>query len=116
MPTLKVVETLTFPLGDEASPNARPATTFELVYTDKHADDVSVGIVVDQSLMGSITNAKGAIVECTSGACTIKANAGTGLPLKAAQGGFRYFNPDGGLTTLTVSAAAAARIRVYLFT
>ena len=34
MPTLKIVETITFPLGDEASPNPRPATTLELGYTD----------------------------------------------------------------------------------
>lgn len=74
------------------------------------------GAVVDQSVMGAFTDAKAALVECVSGGGTVKANGGNGLDLKAGVvPGFRWVNPDGGLDTLTISTAGAARFRVYLF-
>ena len=115
MPTLTIAGTISFPLGAEATPPTR-AFNASLIYTQRSVDDVVVGIVTDQNLMGHITDAKACYIEMASGDIDLKVNASTAIPLSIDGGFWVWFNPNGGLTSLTVSSAAAAAFRVYLFT
>lgn len=67
--------------------------------------------------MGALTDAKACFIEIDQGEVTIKVNGvAQPLPLTATSGFWIYFNPDGGLTDLTVSSLANAKIRAYIFT
>lgn len=116
MPTMTLQGTISFPLGSEASPPSRPFK-HELVYTEKHVTDVVlVGVETDLSLMGHIADAKAAYVEMIAGEVDLKINGATEtMPLSVDGGQWIYGNPNGGLTALTATSAANARMRVYLF-
>jgi len=115
MPTLTIAGTISFPLGAEATPPTR-AFNASLIYTQRSLDDVAVAIVTDQNLMGHVTNAKACYIEMSSGDIDIKVNTSAAIPLSVDGGFWVWFNPNGGLTALTVSSLAAATFRVYLFT
>jgi len=52
----------------------------------------------------------------TSGGGVLKINeAEKGLPIDATGGYWVWFNPEGGLTELTVTTTASAEFRRYLF-
>jgi hypothetical protein len=116
MPTLTIAGTLSFPLGTEASPPARSFTA-SLVYTQRNVDDITItGAQVDQNLMGRITNAKACYLEAETGSGEIKVNgAATTVPLSVDGGFWIWFNPNGGLTSLTVTTSATAKFRLYMF-
>lgn len=117
MPTMKIEGTLSFPLADEATLPSRPYSA-ELVYTERNIDDISlVGAQVDVDLMGRIADAKACFIEVETGEGTLKINGATPtLAISAAGGFWIWFNPAGGLTELTVSTAADAKFRLYMFT
>lgn len=114
---LKVTTTLQFPLGDESDPKVTSPITVTINYDQKVPADVKItGSQSNVNLLGLITNAKAAFVQCTSGAGDLKANASsTSVPLKAGQGWWAWFNPDGGLTALTISTTDSARFRTFIF-
>ena len=116
MPTLKIAGTISFPLADEATLPSRPYSA-ELDYTQKNTSDVViVGIVADQDLLGGISDVKAAYIEVVSGAGDLKINAAaTVLSIDSSGGFWIYFNPNGGLSALTVTTTANATFRVYLF-
>lgn len=116
MPTLTIAGTISFPLGVEATPPSRPFSA-SLIYSQRNVDDVDiVGAQVDQSLMGRLTNAKACYIEVKAGVGALKIN-GVAQPIDISiDGGFWiWFNPNGGLTSLTVSTTADAGFRVYMF-
>lgn len=85
--------------------------TFDLVYADP--------IVDDEITFGSlaVAGAKGLLIKCTAGACTVKINSsGTdgNIPLPFNTGGYiLYMNPAAGLPTgchITVAASASLEI------
>lgn len=117
MPTLKINGTIAFPLADEATLSSRPFAA-ELVYTERNIDDINiVGAQADQDLMGRITDAKACYIEVVAGAGDLKINGATPVLAISVDGGFWvWFNPNGGLTALTVSTTADASFRVYMFT
>lgn len=117
MPTLKIDGTISFPIADEATLSSRPFSS-ELVYTERNIDDiVIVGAQVDQDLMGRITDAKACYIEVVAGAGDLKINGATVVLALTVNGGFwLWFNPDGGLTVLTITTTADATFRMYMFT
>ena len=116
MPTLTIAGTISFPMGAEASPPKRPFSA-SLIYAQKNTDDVViVGAQVDQNLMGRITNAKACYIEVVAGAGDLKVNGAPVLPVSVDGGFWIFFNPNGGMTSLTVTTAADATFRVYMFT
>jgi hypothetical protein len=116
MPSLKIDGTLQFPLADEANLSSRQYSA-ELVYTERNIDDIVLsGAQADISLMGRIADAKACFIEVISGEGDLKINAATPvLPITAAGGFWVWFNPAGGLTDLSVTTAADASFRVYMF-
>jgi hypothetical protein len=117
MPTLKIAGTLSFPISDEATLSSRSFSA-ELAYTERNVDDlVIVGAQADVDLMGRIADAKACYIEVVAGAGTLKVNAATQtLPITVDGGFWVWFNPDGGLTALTVTTSANATFRMYMFT
>lgn len=116
MPTLTIEGTISFPLGAEASPPSRPFKA-TLVYDQKESSDVKVvGAQASVDLMGLITDAKACYIEVISGTGELKINgAATTLEIAPTGGFWVWFNPDGGLTALTVTTTADAVFRRYLF-
>jgi hypothetical protein len=116
MATLKIDGTISFPLGEEANPPSRPYSA-ELIYAEKNVDDISlVGAQADVDLMGRIADAKACYVEVESGGGELKVNgAVTTLPISADGGFWIWFNPNGGLTSLTVTTTATSKFRMYMF-
>ena len=116
MPTLTIAGTVSFPLAEEASPPSRSFGA-SLIYSEKRDSDVKIiGAQVDVDLMGGIADAKAAYVEVKVGAGDIKVNgAATTFPVTVDGGFWIWFNPDGGLTAMTVTTTANATFRVYLF-
>ena len=116
MATLTIAGTLSFPVAEEASPPSR-AFSAQLIYAERNIEDVVLGSALsDQDLMGRITDAKACYIECLIGAGDLKINGATEVLALTVDGGFWiWFNPDGGLTQLTVTTAAAAKFRTYLF-
>ena len=115
MPTMKIEGTIQFPLASEATLSSRPYSA-EIVYTERNIDDiVLVGAQVDEDLMGKIVDAKACYIEVLAGDGTLKVNAGTALPIDVAGGFWIWFNPNGGLTALSVTTTANASFRVYMF-
>ena len=116
MPTLKIEGTISFPLAAEAELSSRPYAA-ELVYSERNVDDiVIVGAQADQDLMGRIADAKACYLEVISGAGDLKVNGATPvLPVDSSGGFWVWFNPNGGLTALTVTTADNAEFRVYMF-
>jgi hypothetical protein len=88
-----------------------------LIYTKKEVSDVEIaGAQADVDLMGLIADAKACYIEVTAGEGDLKVNgAATALPISSTGGYWVWFSPDGGLTTLTVTTAADAKFRRYLF-
>lgn len=116
MPTLQIAGTISFPIADEATLSGRPFAA-ELIYTQRNIDDIElVGAQVDEDLMGKITDAKACYIEVIAGAGDLKVNGGTALAITVDGGFWVWFNPDGGLTALTVDTAADASFRLYMFT
>jgi len=117
MPTLTIAGTISFPMGAEATPPSRPFSA-SLIYTQKNTDDVViVGAQADQDLMGRITDAKACYIEVIAGAGDLKINAAAPVLSVSVDGGFWiWFNPNGGLTSLTVTTAADSTFRLYMFT
>lgn len=117
MATLKIDGTISFPLGDEANAPSRPYSA-ELIYAEKNVDDIAlVGAQVDVDLMGRITDAKACYIEVEAGGGDLKVNGATQVVAISADGGFWiWFNPNGGLTQLTISTAATSKFRMYMFT
>lgn len=117
MPNLTLSGTLAFPLGTEPTPPSRSFTA-SLVYTQRNVDDVTItGAQVDQDLMGRISNAKACYLEVEVGSGDLKINgAATTLPVSVDGGFWVWFNPNGGLTSLTVTTTATAKFRLYMFT
>jgi hypothetical protein len=116
MATLTISGTISFPVGGEANPPSRPFS-FVLNYEEKNTDDVKFTVAAtDVSLLGRIADAKACFVECLTGGGDLKVNGATEeQPLKAGQGFWCWCNPEGGLTSLTVSTAGAASFRIYSF-
>lgn len=116
MPTLTISGTISFPLAEEASPPSRSFGS-SLVYSEKRDSDVKiVGAQVDVDLMADIADAKAAYIETKVGAGDFKINGSTPtIPLTVDGGFWMWFNPNGGLTAMTVTTAANATFRVYLF-
>jgi hypothetical protein len=116
MATLTIAGTISFPLGDEGTPPSR-AFTAQLVYTERNIGDVVlVGAQADVDLMGLMTDAKACYIEVLEGEGDLKANGATEVLAVTTTAGFWiWFNPDGGLTALTVTTAADATFRVYMF-
>jgi hypothetical protein len=117
MPTLKIDGTISFPIADEATLSSR-AFAAELVYTERNVDDiVIVGAQADQDLMGRIADAKACYIEVVAGAGDLKINGAAVTLEVTVDGGFWvWFNPNGGLTALTVTTAADSTFRMYMFT
>lgn len=117
MPTLTIAGTLSFPLAAEASPPSRPFSA-QLSYNERNVDDVLLtGAQSDIDLMGRIADAKACYIEVTLGSGDLKVNgATTTLPISTDGGFWVWFNPNGGLTALTVTTTANASFRVYMFT
>lgn len=117
MPTLSISGTISFPLGTEASPPSRPFSA-QLIYTERNVDDVViVGAQAGVDLMGRIADAKACYIEVEAGEGALKINgAATTLDISADGGFWVWFNPNGGLTALTVDTTANAKFRVYMFT
>lgn len=117
MPTLKIDGTISFPLADEAALSSRPFAA-ELVYTERNVDDVVItGAQVDEDLMGRVVDAKACYIEVVAGAGDLKINGAAVVLEITVDGGFWiWFNPNGGLTALTVTTAADASFRLYMFT
>lgn len=117
MPTIQVDGTIKFPLAAEADLSSRPFSS-SLVYTERSVvDHVFSGAVADIDIMGLITDAKASFVEMIAGQVDLKINGATPiLPLTSGSGFWLWFNPNGGLTGLTATTAAAASLRLYLFT
>jgi len=116
MPTLKIDGTISFPIADEADLSSRPFAA-ELVYTERNIDDVViVGAMADQDLMGRLADAKACYIEVVTGDGDLKINGSTPVLAISSDGGFWvWFNPNGGLTELTVTTLANASFRVYMF-
>lgn len=116
MPTLTISGTISFPLGEEASPPSRPFEA-ELVYTERNVDDIAlVGAQADIDLMGRITDAKACYIEVEAGAGELKINGAANALLISVDGGFWiWFNPNGGLSALTITTSATASFRLYMF-
>lgn len=116
MPSLKIDGTLQFPLADEANLSSRSYSA-ELVYTERNIDDIVLsGAQADIDLMGRIVDAKACFIEVISGEGDLKINVATPTLAIAAAGGFWvWFNPAGGLTALSVTTAADASFRIYMF-
>lgn len=118
MPTLTIAGTVQFPLGSEANPPSTPFSA-SISYTQRNVDDVTLtGVVNDEDLMGKITDAKAVFLQMLVGDGLIKVNGvADETPIATSGNGFWvWFNPAGGLTALTISTTADARIRVYMFT
>jgi hypothetical protein len=117
MATLKIDGTISFPLGDEAEPPSRSYSA-ELVYSEKNVDDISlVGAQVDVDLMGRIAEAKACYIEVEAGGGELTVNAADqSMPISADGGFWIWFNPNGGLTALTVTTTATSKFRMYMFT
>jgi hypothetical protein len=118
MPTLTIAGTITFPLGAEATPPPGRPFSAQLIYSQRNIDDITlVGAQVDVNLMGQIANAKACYIEVDQGSGTLKINGvASALPISVTGGFWIWFNPSGGLTALSVTTAANAKFRVYLFT
>lgn len=118
MPTLTISGTISFPLGLEASPPEREFKA-QLSYTERNVDDVVLAAdATDEDLMGKIADAKACYIEVTSGQGELKVNgASQAIPIHSDGGFWIYFNPNGGLTTLTASETASAELhlRLYMF-
>lgn len=116
MPTLKIEGTISFPLGEEATPPSRPYSA-ELIYDEKNVDDISLtGAQADIDLMGRIADAKACYIEVEQGAGDLKINGATQtLPISTDGGFWVWFNPNGGLSSLTVTTAASSKFRMYMF-
>jgi len=116
MATLKIDGTISFPLGDEATPPSRPYSA-ELIYAEKNVDDiVLVGAQADVDLMGRVTDAKACYIEVVAGQGDLKVNSATQVLSISSDGGFWiWFNPNAGLTALTVTTSANASFRIYMF-
>lgn len=115
MPTLKIDGTIQFPIASEAELSSRPYSA-ELPYTERNIDDiVLVGAQADEDLMGKIANAKACYIEVLTGNGDLKVNAGAALPITVDGGFWIWFNPNGGLTSLTVTTTANASFRIYMF-
>lgn len=117
MATLTIDGTLSFPLGGESNPPERPFKA-QLNYDQKRDSEIAIsGAQNDVSLMEGMTDAKACYIEVLVGGGDLKVNgATTPLPLSVDGGFWVWFNPNGGLTTLTVTTTADAKFRVYLFT
>jgi len=116
MPTLTVSGTISFPIAAESTPPSR-SFSFTLNYTKKVTKDLELtGAQVDVDLLDGIADAKAVYVECLVGSGTLEANAATaGSDVTAGNGFYAWFNPDGGLTTFTVTTGADATFRYYIF-
>ncbi len=116
MPTLTIAGTISFPLADEASPPSRDFSA-ALIYSQRSIDDVVlVGAQSDIDLMGQLTDAKAAYVECIAGEGALKINGATPtIPISVDGGFWIWLNPGGGLTAFSVTTSANASFRVYLF-
>jgi len=116
MPTLTIAGSISFPLAAEATPPSRSYTA-SLIYSEKSDDEVKiVGAQADVDLMGNIADAKACYIEAIAGDGELKVNgAAVTIPISVDSGFFIWFNPNGGLTALTVTTTANATFRVYLF-
>lgn len=116
MATLKIAGTISFPLGEEATLPSRSYSA-ELIYAERNVDDINlVGAQADVDLMGRMTDAKACYIEVESGSGQLKVNgAATTVPISADGGFWVWFNPNGGLTSLTVTTTATSKFRMYMF-
>lgn len=116
MPTLTIAGTIAFSLGEEATPPSRPYSA-SLIYTEKVDNEVVItGAQADVDLMGLITDAKAAFIEMEAGEGDLKINAAVPVLALHVDGGFWvWFNPNGGLTALSITTTADAKLRAYLF-
>ena len=116
MPTLTIAGTISFPLGDEATPPSRDYSA-ALIYSQRSIDDVVIaGAQADVDLMGQISDAKACYIEVVAGDGEFKINGATpSLPVSVDGGFLIWLNPNGGLTALTVTTTANATFRVYTF-
>jgi len=116
MSTLTIAGTISFPLAGEASPPSTPFST-QLIYNERNIDDVVlVGAQADVDLMGLMTDAKACFIEGVSGTGAFKINGATPTLDISSSGGFWiWLNPNGGLTSLTVTTTTNASFRIYMF-
>ena len=116
MPTLKIDGTIQFPIASEADLSSRPYSA-ELIYSERNIDDiVLVGAQADEDLMGKLADAKACYIEVIAGQGDLKVNGATQVQPISSDGGFWvWFNPNGGLTALTVTTSANASFRIYMF-
>lgn len=116
MPTLTIAGTISFPLAAESSPPSR-TFSYTLVYTQKTTKDLVItGAQVDVDLLDGIADAKAAYIECLTGSGTLEVNGATaGNDIAAGSGFYAWANPNGGLTSFTVTTSADASFRLYIF-
>jgi hypothetical protein len=117
MPTLTIDGTLSFPLGGESDPPERPFKA-QLNYDQKRDNEIALsGAQANVDLMAGMADAKACYIEVLAGTGALKVNgAATTLPVSVDGGFWVWFNPNGGLTALTVTTTDDAKFRVYLFT
>jgi len=118
--TFTVAGTVSVPLEDGQTP-ATGSLTQAITYTKKATLDLvyAAPVVDDVVTFGSLAaaGAKGVLIKCTSGACTVKVNApglSGNIALPFNTGGYMlYANPAAGLPSgcnITVAAAATLEI------
>src|SRR3990172_6236753 len=116
MPTLTISGTIAFPLGAEATPPSRTFSS-QLIYTQRSIEDfVLPDDATDVSLLGTIADAKACYLEAVLGGGDLTVNAADNpLPISADGGFWVWFNPNGGLTALTITVTVVTRLRAYVF-
>lgn len=116
--TLDLTSVYSFTVG---GPNDRtPEITLALA--DMAFDHESVkhldfgGPVTDQDIFnGTMTTAKVVVISSSLQGGDIKINGSSAIPIAPDEGWFLYANPNGGITSLTVTTSAAAKFKVMMF-
>jgi len=74
------------------------------------------GPVTDEDIFnGTVTNAKVLIITSTLQGGDVKINNSDAIPIAPDEGWFLYVNPNGGITSLTLTTTAAAEFKVMTF-
>ena len=74
------------------------------------------GPVTDEDIFnGTVTSAKVIIISSSLQGGDIKINASSAIPIAEGAGWLMFVNPNGGITSLTVTTTAAAKFKVMSF-
>ncbi len=117
--TLTIAGTLEFSVG-EGTEDRAPIVNFgitEMAFdreSIKHLD--YAGVVTDEDIFNAgMTAAKGFMISSSFHGGDIRINGGTAIPIAEGAGWIQYINPDGGITSLTVTTTDAAKFTLYMF-